>query len=179
MSEEMTYSIEPYTLKIARLGLASKFEVNPNSCGNSDHFKEYLMYSAIQDNTSGMAKTHVILNENRSEILGFISLKATSLLIDSGEKYTSGSPALEIYQLAVNKNYTGQSIGTKLVYFAIATAHMLNESHLGIKYILLAADAQAVGFYEKLEFEKIGNYYQIPKYHENSNCVPMFMQLFT
>lgn len=66
MSEEMTYSIEPYTLEIARLGLASKFEVNPNSCGNSDHFKEYLMYSAIQDNTSGMAKTHVILNENRS-----------------------------------------------------------------------------------------------------------------
>ena len=49
MSEEMTYSIEPYTLEIARLGLASKFEVNPDSCGNADHFREYLMYSAIQE----------------------------------------------------------------------------------------------------------------------------------
>lgn len=175
----MTYSIEAYTLEIARLGLASKFEVNPDSCGNAAHFKEYLMYSAITDNISGIAKTHIILNEDRSEILGFISLKATSLLEDSGEQYITGSPALEIYQLAVNKNHTGQSIGTKLVYFAIATAQMLNKSHLGIKYILLAADAQAVGFYEKFGFGKLEDYYQIPKYHENSNCVPMFMQLFT
>lgn len=174
----MTYSIEPYTLEIARLGLASKFVVNPDSCGNSDHFREYLMYSAIQDNISGIAKTHVILNGDRSEILGFISLKATSLLEESGEKYITGSPALEIYQLAVSKNHTGRAIGTKLVYFAIATAQMLNESHLGIKYILLAADARAVGFYKKFEFEEIGDYYQIPKYHENSNCVPMFLQLF-
>lgn len=175
----MTYSIEPYTREIAQLGLASKFEVNPDSCGNADHFKEYLMYCAISDNNSGVAKTHVILNEDRSEILGFISLKATSLLEDCGEKYITGSPALEIYQLAVNKNYTGQAIGTKLVYFAVGTAQMLNKAHLGIKYILLAADAQAVGFYKKFGFGKLGDYYQIPKYHENSNCVPMFMQLFT
>lgn len=80
----MTYSIEPYTREIAQLGLASKFEVNPDSCGNADHFKEYLMYCAISDNNSGVAKTHVILNEDRSEILGFISLKATSLLEDCG-----------------------------------------------------------------------------------------------
>ena len=174
----MTYSIEPYTLEIARSGLASTFEVNPDSCGNADHFKEYLMYCAISDNRSGIAKTHVILNADRSEILGFIGLKATSLLEDPDEKYITGSPALEIYQLAVNKKHTGQSIGTKLIYFAVGTAQMLNEAHLGIKYILLAADAKAVGFYEKFGFGKLGDYYQIPKYHENSSCVPMFMQLF-
>ncbi len=106
-------------------------------------------------------------------------MKSTSLLTELDHKLFSGEPALEIYNLAVSKNYQRQGIGTDLVYLAIYITKLLNESFLGIRNIVLTADPKAVGFYEKLEFKKLSDYYLLPKDYENISCVPMIMKIYT
>ena len=118
-------------------GLASKFEVDPSSCGNPEYYKNYLMYNALSDNTSGKSTTHIILDTVTSSIAGFITLKATALLTELDYNLFSGEPALEIYNLAVSKDYQRQGIGTELVCLAIYITKSLNESFLGIRNIVL------------------------------------------
>lgn len=160
-------------------GLASKFEVDPSSCGNPGYYKDYLMHSALSDNKSGKSTTHIILDTNTSAIAGFITLKATALLTEMDHNLFSGEPALEIYNLAVAKDYQRQGIGTELVCLAIYITKSLNESFVGIRNIVLTADKKAVGFYEKLEFQKLSDYYILPKDRQNKSCVPMVMKIYT
>ena len=177
MKDVKETKVELFSKKL--IGLASSFEVDPSSCENPDHYKEYLMFRALPDNLSGRATTHVILNADSSAIAGFITLKSTSLLMELDHKLFSGEPALEIYNLAVSKDYQRQGIGTDLVYLAIYLTKRLNESFLGIRNIVLTADPNAVGFYEKLDFKKLSDYYLLPKDHENISCIPMIMKIYT
>ena len=57
---------EKFTNKLA--GLAFRFEVNPLSCGNPEHFVEYIRFCAISDNKAGRSVTHVLLNKEKEVI---------------------------------------------------------------------------------------------------------------
>lgn len=169
--------IELYSASYA--GLAWKFQVNPKSCGNYLHYEEYIRLNAITDNASGRATTHVFIREieGRETLLGYITLRAASY-IEILEEQTYGYPALEIFELAVHKDYEGCGIGSKLIKFAFAKAYELNKEHIGIQYITLCADENAVSFYkDKWKFGRIDEYGKIPRDNWNVNCIPMFIKL--
>lgn len=133
---------------------------------------------ALTDQQSGKGTTHVLVRRTRKTevILGYITLRATSYTQTVNGKI-HGSPALEIFELAVKDKVAGHHIGTELVKFALATAFELNRTTLGIQYVTLCADQKAVPFYEKFHFGRLDEQGEIPREQWNENCVPMFLKL--
>lgn len=165
-------------LSIENVGLAAGFSVNPSSCGNSDFYREYLLYNAISDQNSGRNTTHLFIDKDANRIMGFVSLRASSLLKQrDGGKYL-GAPALEVSVLAVDREYERRGVGSALIDFVLSEVAELHEHFLGIQYIILAADEKAIGFYEKMGFTLFANYWEgIPKDNWSLDCDPMFMEL--
>ena len=162
----------------AHSGLAWGFQVNPSSCGNHKHYEQYIRLSAADDKRCGRGTTHVFVREENGQrqILGFITLRASSYVKIYGDKF-EGNPALEILELAVDGKHEGQGIGAALIKFAFATAVDLNAQAIGIQYIVLCADYQAVSYYEKFGFECIEDQGKVPRDGWNSACIPMFIKL--
>lgn len=162
--------------------IAREFKVNPEKCANPSHYEDFIRIDCHTDKKQGMGVTHVFVDEQQNgekKIAGFITLRCSSLVMDVGEKYKLGYPALEIAELAVSKNYEGQKLGTDMVKFAINEAVELNEHKVGIQYVILCADVAAVGFYSNkdLKFTPIRQMQEIPREHRNSNCEPMMLKI--
>lgn len=159
---------------------AAQFHVNPDNCENPQHYDDYLKYNALIDMKKGLAVTYIFCEKNDEtediKIMGFVSLKASSLVVDEGEKIKCGYPAVEIAELAVSQEYERNGKGTEFVEFALAKACELSTS-IGIKYLVLCADPSAVQFYqnENLKFIQLDGQYQgqIPRERWNMTCVPM------
>ena len=159
-------------------GLAWGFQVNPSSCGNHEHYENYIRFNALTDRACGRGTTHVFVrNDNgKNRILGFITLRASSY-IKTYDGVLQGYPALEILELAVAADAEKQGIGTELMKFAFTTALDLNAVTLGIQYILLCADKNAVTFYQRFGFECVESHGSVPRDGWNVECTPMFIKL--
>ena len=155
------------------VGMAYAFKVNPLSCSNPEHFENYLKLSAIGDNAEGHMTTSVLVDNDGKGIAGYLSLRSSALIIEE-----STEPALEICCLAVNQEYEGNGIGSQLINMAMAIAMQVNEHFIGIRYILLAAEPKAVGFYKKNHFFELEQYYKMPLERKNEDCVPMMLRLY-
>lgn len=161
-------------------GIARNFSVSPDSCGNPAHFSEYLLCNAMSDSLTGMGVTHVLAQhddeDNPTTILGYVTLKASSLLYKMESGY-SGKPALEISELAVDQQFEHQGIGKLLLDYALFCCREIQKS-AGVMYLLVYAEPQAVEFYRHvLSFEKMMDLYEIPNEVWNANCVPMLLKL--
>lgn len=160
--------------------IARKFKVNPEHCNNPEHYETYITQGCFADYSQGMGVTHAFISENDETgekiIAGYITLRASSLTMDMDE-YKAGYPALEISELAVDRNFEGSGIGTDMVKTAIAEAMDLNDTTIGFRFVVLCADPAAVGFYGKLGFAKISSYQEIPREHRNKDCVPMMLKI--
>ncbi len=176
----MAFYIEKMSPKYS--GLTRNFRVNPGSCNNPTHYEEYLKYYAQTDQICGLGVTHLFITEDETKkqkiIAGFITLKSTSL-IKIFDEYDEGHGALEITELAIDMNYERRGLGTLLVQYAITIAANLKKEFLGIEYVVLCADPEAVKFYSRppLEFKKLEEYYSIPREDWNRNCTPMLIKL--
>lgn len=162
-------------------GLGWKFLVNDENCENPDHYNDYIRYQALTDLNDGLGVTYLYVEHDEDtkedNIMGYMTLRASSFIKDMGESKKFGYPALEIAELAVDKKYSGKHIGTDMVMDAINTANEINET-MSIKYIVLCADPTAEAFYKKLEFEKMREIYEeVPREHSNMRCVPMYLRL--
>ena len=159
------------------VGLAWNFRVNPDSCSSPEHYENYLRLSAITEQRIGNGTTFLHVSDDK--ITGFITLRANSLLMQA-DGVVFGKPAIEIAELAVDKDYEGKGIGTFMVEYALIKAVALTQNHLGIKYAVLCADPMAVPFYsrERLGFSLMRDLYEIPRDGWNDNCSPMIFQLF-
>lgn len=161
------------------IGLAGQFSVNPSSCENSDFYKDYLMFNALLDVRSGRSTTHLFIDTDARRIMGFISLRASSIIYHDEKNTPIGEPALEIAVLAVDKDYERRGVGSALIDLAISEASMLRQNHLGVRYITLAADNLAVEFYRKMLFSPMEDLWEhyMPKDGQNNTCVPMVLRL--
>lgn len=160
------------------LGLAWSFSVNPNSCENSEFYSEYLRFTAMGDQISGHNTTHLFIDDDTKQLMGFISLRASSIISEDDSKAFIGIPALEISMLAVDEKYERRGVGSALIDYAIATADELHKSFIGIQHIVLAADKLAVGFYKRMDFVPMEDRWKhIPKEQFSTSCVPMDLQL--
>ena len=161
---------------------AKDFTVNPESCENPKHYEDYLKFSAISENNSGTGTTHIFIDEefnSELHIMGYITLRCSSLIKDMGESHKFGYPALEISELAVDARYERQGIGTDMVSYAISLAEELNLFNIGIKYLILCSDPSSVKFYSsrKLGLKEIYPHEEIPREQVNLQCVPMYLNL--
>ena len=160
------------------LGLARSFSVNPNSCENSAFYSEYLRFSAMGDQISGHNTTHLFIDDDTKQLMGFISLRASSIISEDDSHAFIGIPALEISVLAVDEKYERRGVGSALIDFAIATAAELHRSFIGVQHLILAADKLAVGFYKRMAFVTMEDRWtHIPKEQFSTSCVPMDLQL--
>lgn len=162
--------------------IARNFKVNPKHCDNPGHYESFIRQDCFTDHKQGMGVTHVFVDEDEETgeklIAGYITLRCSSLIMESGENYKLGYPALEIAELAVDQNYERIGLGTDMVKFAINEAIELNTSIIGIQYVILCADIAAIDFYnKKLGFTSIGQYKEIPREHRNSTCEPMMLKI--
>ena len=168
------------------IGLAWKFRVSPTSCDNPSHYENFLRLNAISEQSSGRGVTHVLVATNtenniitkESEIIGFVTLRATSL-VDSSDGVLYVKPSLEIAELAVDQKFERRGYGKVLVDVAIYIANHLNDHFIGIENVVLCADPKAVGFYEnpKIGFGKLEDYYKILHDGWNNHCVPMYIKI--
>lgn len=160
--------------------IAGKFKINEKHCENPKHYETYIKQDCFTDHVQGMGVTHVFISEDDETgdkfIAGYITLRASSLTLDMDD-YKAGYPALEISELAVDRNFEGNGLGTDMVKTVIAEAMGLNDTTLGIQYVVLCADPAAVGFYTKLGFLQIPSYQEIPREHRNKECVPMMLKI--
>ena len=155
--------------------------VNDENCKNTKHYNDYIRYQALTDLNDGLGVTYLYVEHDEDtkeeNIMGYITLRASSFIKDMGEAKKFGYPALEIAELAVDKRYSGQNVGKEMVMDAINIANELNET-MSIKYIVLCADSTAEGFYKKLEFVNMcETYEEVPREHSNMRCVPMYLRL--
>lgn len=163
--------------------IARNFRVNSKHCDNPEHYETFIRQDCFADHKQGMGVTHVFVDENEQtgerKIAGYITLRCSSLVMESGEDYKLGFPALEIAELAVDENYERCGLGTDMVKFAINEAAELNDMRIGIQYVILCADIAAVGFYsnKELNFQKIRPLQEIPREHRNSECKPMMLKI--
>lgn len=159
---------------------ATRFKVNPESCGNPEHYEEYIMYNALSDNKLGMGTTYIFCDgdiDSDYEIMGYVTVKASSFVKNYGDDIL-GFPAIEIAELAVAKKYERRGVGRDMVDFVISMARDLNDQYLGVQYLLLCADPKSVGFYKKSNLTEISSTYEvIPRESWNTNCVPMYIKL--
>jgi len=160
------------------LGLADLFSVNPTSCENVDFYVQYLSEYALYDFQTGRAVTHMFIDDVANRIMGFVSLRSSSVLSSDDKGRMLGSPAIEIAVLAGDQQYERRGVGTNLIDYVRIIAEHMQENYLGVRHIVLAADAIAVGFYEKMGFGYMEDRWELmPKEQWSVNCVPMSMHL--
>lgn len=159
------------------LGLTRDFSVNPRACMAPEFYSNYIQYQAYTDQVKGENTTHLLYDVEKQVLLGFMSLRATSVVCRGKE--TMSRPALEISVLAVDQRHERVGIGSTLIQLAIHHAKFLHETFLGIRSIVLMADEKAVGFYQHMGFVKIEDYMdvELPRVAWNRGCVPMIMEL--
>lgn len=162
-------------------GLCYSFFANSIKCNNPEYFENYLKFNALDDLKTGQGTTYLYIDEIQPEerkIMGYITLRSSSFIKESGESKKFGFAALEIAELAVSKDYCGQGLGTDMVLDAINIANQINEI-ASIKYIVLCAENTAIPFYERppLEFQRMDVLGEVPREHGNLSCTPMFLKL--
>ena len=163
--------------------IAREFRVNPERCDNPAHYENFIRQDCFTDQKQGMGVTHVFVDDNekakKKSLAVYITLRGSSLVMETGENYKLGFPALEIAELAVDQNYEGKGLGTDMVKFAINEAVELNDTRIGFQYVILCADVAAVEFYSnsELKFKPIRPMQEIPREHRNSNCTPMMLKV--
>lgn len=148
------------------LGLTDTFEVNPSLYGTGNYYTQYLKRGALDDYALGLYVTHVYVKkdeaDNPIEIIGYVTLRTSSLTIRERKNQLGAFPALEIYMLAVDAKYERQGYGSILIQYTLAVAGQLRENHAGVQYIVVCADQNAVPFYAKNKFVPCSDLYTLP-----------------
>lgn len=148
-----------------------------------DFFKKYLKTQSLPDQKNGMAQTYLYIHEDddgNKSIQGFYSLRASSLIIEKDDFVKEGSPAIEIYELAVKRTKQRRGIGRKLMEDAIVT--ILDVAKLiGVQHILVCATESAIDYYKRFNFSKIPGHKDVPRDtregNSNSGCTAMSLPI--
>jgi len=160
-------------------GLAQQFWVNPLSCENPAHYENYIRYIAITDRKSGKGFTHLIIDTDEAnsynKIVGFVTLRTSSLIMT---EYNSviGRSAIEITELAIDKDYERKGFGRQLIDLALSVTDEVRQNYAGVEFLVAVADPASEAFYIRQEFEKLADYYEIPRENWNVNCIPMLLR---
>ena len=123
---------------------------------------EFLSRHALGNHQSGTAKTYVATTDSHI-VVGYYSLAASQILYaDAPTRLQKGAPrhpipVVLLARLAVDRSWQGKGLGAELV--KEAENHCVN---LNADLIWFNAREKAVRFYEKNDYQILGDAFEIP-----------------
>ncbi len=125
---------------------------------HSREMDDFLHDEAFAEQEFGTNTTHLLISDDDTEIIAYISLCADAIPLEFQEREEEGmnystSPALKIARLAVATNYHSMGIGKQMVRYATYIAHTMTQQ-CGIVFLTLDCYKHRVKFYEHLGFKR-------------------------
>ncbi|MDD3770369.1 MAG: GNAT family N-acetyltransferase [Sulfuricurvum sp.] len=132
-------------------------------CSDDLKLFEYLKNNALTHHKQGLFQTYLF--QDNEDYKGYISLASAQIAVDDTELRTilgvsNGVPypisALKITRLCISDQFKRQQIGSLLVMFAEIAAYE-QQNKIGCRALLVDAKEKAIGFYESLGFNVLGD----------------------
>ena len=125
---------------------------------HSQEMEDFLKKEAFAEQEQGMSTTYVLLNEDSTQILAYLSLCNDSINLELEEREDAGityhsAPSLKIARLAVATNMMGQGVGRSLIEYSAMQAYFIRE-YSGVFFLTLDCYAHRLSFYEHIGFVK-------------------------
>ena len=125
---------------------------------HSREMDDFLHNEAMSEQELGTSTTHLLLNDEATELIAYVLLAADAIPLGLKEREEekmrySNSPALKVVRLAVASTYQGKGIGKKMIRFALNTADDIAE-RCGVVFLTLDCYEHRVSFYEHLGFQR-------------------------
>lgn len=120
---------------------------------HSENMDAFLKTEALYEQNKNLNTTHLLINKDCNDLVGFVSLcnDCIPLEIDEKEGYGftySTIPALKIARLAVSNKYQHQGFSEKLFQYVIYKSITIRNSS-GVAFITLDCYKHRIRFYEK------------------------------
>jgi|GEM_PF-2927474 hypothetical protein len=148
------------------------------NCGN-ESMNAYIHREALLNHVLGEGITRVVFDEDEENILGYFTLKCTSIIVEDPEMDDGKReiPCVEISRLAVCLSWqngaNGFHLGTSLVGYIIATIKEEIASRVGCRWITIHAVKEKVEWYrEQFNFD-----YVIDDTPDEYETVSMFLDI--
>ena len=122
----------------------------------------YLQNRALQDEESGIARTYIVRSKASDELIGYFSLKAGFVSVNTRWRSFDSVPGVEIANFAVNDAYIQKhpelkGIGKAIFVSFIKPTVMYAAEYLGIKilYIFALPREQLMKRYREYNFSRL------------------------
>lgn len=145
----MTYSIRP---------LEMGHQVNKFTCGK-DELDNYLQATARQHQSKNVAKTYVIVEDDKPDvIIGYFTMAIRSMTckdempVSMAKRLPSNVPGYTLARLAIAKSHQGRGFGEQLLVEAMTKAKAAAKEVGGFALFVDAKDEDAAEFYKKYGF---------------------------
>ena len=150
-------------------------------------YEEYILKTALQLQQKYITKTFLLIDNESSQTIAYISLITDSVSFTPEEKESSDLsniiyrtfPALKIAQLAVSKDFCKKysKVGSYMIEFAESVMHNLNKEFVACRFLTVDADIEnnptVDTFYEKNGFKKMTD----KKYIKKTKIACMFKDI--
>lgn len=161
--------------KLTKLGFNKK--AKQRIIAHDEEIDYFLKFEALAEQDKNLNKTHLLINKDDNELMGFVSLcnDCIPLKIEEKEDYgfTYGTiPALKIARLAIDNKYQYKNISETIFKYAIYQAIKMRENS-GLAFITLDCYKHRLDFYQK-KFGFIENVIQVNSEVKNA---PISMRL--
>lgn len=120
---------------------------------------EYIRKQAGQDTKKKLATTYVLVAAGTSEVIGYFSLAATGVPLDSLPEEVAKKlpryptvPATLLGRLAIAKSHHGRRLGERLLLDALHRSLQASEQVGSMAVFVEAIDDQATEFYTRYGF---------------------------
>lgn len=159
-------------MNIQKIKIKNSTMIKPFDCGDDDlndfllekskaYQQELLATTFIFDDKTKTYAYYSVFNDSfRIEDLSFLSKNAIKnflrRLLPHPKRHLKHYPAIKIGRLAISKHAQQLGLGRKIIDNIIDYAIKQNEE-CACKFILVDAYKNAVGFYEKMQFEYFSN----------------------
>lgn len=125
----------------------------------------FLFSKAKQFNMEGLGTTHLAIDTNKNRIMGYFTLKNSSLLysVNSGKSFR-GMPSTEIYMFAIDKEYQGikydskRNISDIILDYTIKKINRNRKEISASRFIILNSLEKSMSFYERNNFEDFNDF---------------------
>lgn len=135
----------------------------------------FLKNDAFACQRTGNACTHLYFDPLSAALLAFCATKCSAVKL-RGDTVLSLCPAVEIAALCVDDRYRFQGVGQAILRRVLAEAEKI-RAVAGVQYVTLFAVPDAVDFYLKCGFKKIGAAGKVLPAAAHSGCVPLYIPL--
>lgn len=159
LSKEHSPMVNDFTCVESRESLSTcNSDTRRRIIRHSREMDNFLKREAIGEQNLNLNTTHMFINPENNEFMGFVSLCSDSIPLELSERARynisyQNVPALKIARLATNNNYKHRGVGKLLIKYSAYVALKM-RGHCGIKFLTLDCYEHRVSFYEAEGFKR-------------------------